>query len=362
MFVLLAPAFADPVPMIINGELASEEQWPQTGGLIVSGTATVSGFGTVEGRGLMCSSTLIAPDVVLTAAHCVDVDGLIEAAGTQGVTIESYENLQMGWSRQQYLYEWDLQDSAINGVKEWPTDVVTSSHFVAHEDFDLFTLQVGLADNFDIGLVFLDEPVFDVPFAILPTAEEASQLAVGNPVVIVGWGQQEADPLPGTVGIKQFGTSDISELAAPEFQVGKAYEAVRKCHGDSGGPSFMEVETESSETWRLVGVTSHAYDATTDCRVTGGVDTRVDHHLDWIDATMRAACEDGTRVWCEVPGIIAPPDADGNFAFDLDGTGTGTAGADDEGKGCGCDTGPGPLSALGAAALVATAALRRRRG
>jgi hypothetical protein len=340
---------------IINGEAATEDDWPNTGGLIVSGTAVISGFGEMEGRGLMCSSTLIAPDVVLTAAHCIDVDGLIDAAATQGITVESYEDLQFGWSRQSLLYEWSLEDSAINGVKDWPTDAALSSNFVAHPDFDLFTLQTGLAANHDIGLVFLDAPVTDVDFAIVPTAEEGEQLAVGQEVVIVGWGQQEQDPLPGTVGIKQLGISDISELARPEFQVGAAYEAVRKCHGDSGGPTFLEVETDSAETWRVIGVTSHAYD-TTDCNVTGGVDTRVDAHLDWLDETMRAACDDGTRSWCEWPGLIPPPDAQGRFPWELDG-GTDGDGDDAGGKGCGCDSASGsPLLGL----LLSAAALRRR--
>lgn len=359
---LAATVRADrPAPAIINGEAAADTDWPNTGGLIVSGRADVYGFGEVEGRGFMCSSTLIAPDVVLTAAHCVDVDGLIEAAAVQGVTVQSYEDLQMGWSRQARLDAWDLAASAQYGVLDWPTDAVLSEHFVAHPDFDLFSLQVGLADNHDLGLVFLDEPVFDVPFAILPTSDEAAELAEGDEVVVVGWGQQQQDPIPGTFAIKRMGTSDISAIAAPEFQVGADFAAVRKCHGDSGGPTFREYpDTVSSEAWRLVGVTSHSWDATTDCRVTGGVDTRVDAHLDWIDRTMRDACADGTRSWCEFPGLILPPDADGNFPFEV-GPPTGDGSTDgEEKKGCGCAAPGAPLagSLTGLAALLV---VRRRR-
>ena len=76
---------------------------------------------------------------------------------------------------------------------------------------------------------------------------------------VVGWGQQTSDQNPpaGTVGYKMHGTSHISETADYEFKVGEVESDVRKCHGDSGGPSFMEVETDSSENWRIVGVTSH---------------------------------------------------------------------------------------------------------
>jgi hypothetical protein len=317
---------------IINGGPAKREDWPMTGGLLMGASATIPGFGDLSARALMCSSTLIAPDVVLTAAHCVDIQGLADLAGQGGYPIEDLRDLEFAWSRQEELYQWDLVDSALNGPKEWPEDTVFAVGSVYHPDFDLATLQVGLAKNFDIALVFLAEPVLDVPFAVLPTEEEADQVAVGAPVTIVGWGQQQQDVVPGSVGIKMMAESTIDEVARFEFQVGKEYESGRKCHGDSGGPTFLSVETSSADALRVVGVTSHAYD-TTDCRVTGGVDTRVDFFLDWIDAEMRAACDDGTRVWCDEPGIIAPPDEEGRFAWEN------TAPVEEEqAKGCGCDS------------------------
>jgi len=36
------------------------------------------------------------------------------------------------------------------------------------------------------------------------------------------------------------------------------------------------------------------------------LDTRVDAWLDWIDGEMIKACDDQTRVWCDIPGIIPP--------------------------------------------------------
>ena len=57
---------------------------------------------------------------------------------------------------------------------------------------------------------------------------------------------------------------------------------------------------------RVVGVTSHAYDATTDCFETGGVDTRTDAYLEWIETNMVAYCDSGVRTWCDVPGIVNP--------------------------------------------------------
>ncbi len=353
--LLLAPAAFAQAP-IINGAPAIEGEWPQTGGLVVGGAASVSGFGSVEGRMLMCSSTLIAPDVVLTAAHCIDVEGLLDAAAVQGYTVENLENLEIVWSREGDLSRYELGASLSGAIPDWPADAAFATDWVAHEGFDLFTLQVGLAENDDIGLIFLDRAL-DVPFAILPTADEAAEIAEGDDVVIVGWGQQQQDALPGTVGTKQVADSYIAAIADYEFKVGEMFSDGRKCHGDSGGPSFrMYPDTTSSEKHRLIGVTSHAWDATTDCRMTGGVDTRVDYYLDWIDQAMRDACADGTRAWCEEPGILPPPDADGVFPWELDDA-LADAGEDAEGKGCGCAGVPG--ASLGWLPLLGLLAIRR---
>jgi len=66
------------------------------------------------------------------------------------------------------------------------------------------------------------------------------------------------------------------------------------------------VETGSATKERVVGVTSHSWDST-DCASVGGVETRVDHYLDWIDDEMGDACAEGTRTWCDEPGILPPP-------------------------------------------------------
>ena len=206
---------------------------------------------------------------------------------------------------------------------------------------------IGIAQNNDIALVFLDTPVTEIPHAYLPTNSLGELLNVGDEVDVVGWGQQiatsqfEASPA-GSFAIKQQGTSTISELGAYEFQVGALTEEVRKCHGDSGGPSFLEMDGAL----RVVGVTSHAYDDS-DCFETGGVDTRVDPFLDWIDGEMRIRCEDGTRAWCEVPGIVDPDSID-NGSNENDGS-------EDNEKRSGCSSTANPaqwsLLLLGAMAL-----------
>jgi MYXO-CTERM domain-containing protein len=104
----------------------------------------------------------------------------------------------------------------------------------------------------------------------------------------------------------------------------------------------MDLDVDTEVKTRLIGVTSHAYD-NSDCDEKGGVDTRVDHYLAWIDAEMSARCADGTRSWCDEPGIIPVPMREG-------------------GGGCGCVVAPVPVAGgLWSLGLVALLGLRRRR-
>lgn len=288
----LTPTGADP---IINGTDATTDEYPMAGGLLMDGLISYSGFGDQPLHSFICSSTLIAPDVVLTAAHCIDEFALTFGFGT-------VEELDVRWSRQSDLTSWD----GSNPSAPWPDDAVAAWDWVAHPDFDMQAFDIGIAQNNDIALVFLDAPITDIPHAYLPTNNLGDLLNEGDEVTVVGWGQQSATsqweaPPPGSFAVKQQGLSTISELGSFEFQVGALTSDVRKCHGDSGGPSFLDMEGAI----RVVGVTSHAYDDT-DCFETGGVDTRVDAFLEWIDSEMRIRCEDGSRAWCDVPGIVDP--------------------------------------------------------
>ncbi|MCO4747045.1 MAG: trypsin-like serine protease [Proteobacteria bacterium] len=308
---------------IINGQAATIDTWPESGAMVMG----VNAFGTtIYSAG--CSSTLIAPDTVLLAAHCIDPTVYQQ----QGIDIDATE---LYFSRQADLSGYTL-----------PADAVRVKARARHADFNIFGMGLGVSENSDIALLFLDVALTENPLAVLPTAEEAAQVLEGNAVSVVGWGQQTAtaqgtQPPAGTVGIKMAGVSHIAELGTYELKVGEVVGDVRKCHGDSGGPSFMEVQTESLETWRQIGVTSHSYDMT-DCSQTGGVDTRVDAYLPWIDAQMRGACEDGTRVWCEEPGIIPPEMPE-----------------PEEAKACGCSS--SPVGSLGFGLLLTPFLLRRRR-
>ncbi len=321
---------------IINGDAAEENHYPEAGGLLAGTVLEIQGS-SFDLKMLMCSATLIAPDVVMTAAHCVDLSYYEEMSGMQ------FDDVELVFSRHADLSEY----SGMPGVK-WPTDAAFAWDVAEHPGFSMAEIGIGLSENDDIALLFLEEPLLNVEPAVLPTRSESAGVTEGATVDIVGWGQQTSDQRPpaGTVSVKMEGQSTIGAVADYEFQVGPDSSDVRKCHGDSGGPTFMAVNGGG---YRVIGVTSHAYDMT-DCRETGGVDTRVDHYLDWIDSEMRSRCEDGTRSWCGTDGIIPPGFWDRVNA------------SDDEGvkvTGCGCSQGSSGSVGLWACALLALA-LRRR--
>jgi len=331
---LYAPDTGTDATSIINGTDATIDDYPMAGGMIMDGDIQ-SSFGSGHFRAFLCSSTLIAPDVVLLAGHCLSSDAITGGMGTMTIN-------KIGWSRQADLTS---IDGMSQGTAEWPADTVFAKDWVANPNFDIHQMQTGLAENYDIALLFLDTPITDVEPAYLPTVEEATEIAVGDDVEVVGWGQQTATsqlqrPPAGTYALKQMGQSFLNEVSPYEMQVGAVASDVRKCHGDSGGPTFYTLQnTDTLNPMRIIGVTSHAYD-NTDCNQKGGVDTRVDHYLTWIDQEMTSRCEDGTRVWCDVPGIIPAPVP----------------------KACGCNVAPtAPELGSWGLALLALVGFRRRR-
>ena len=241
---------------------------------------------------LWCSSTLLTPDVVVLAAHCVDPE-IILGLYPETTTLRFY------WTREDDVSSYD-------GTGRLPSDAIEAIGAVYHASYSVAGFDEGIANNHDIALLFLAE-VADEGHAYPVALDESEQLVEEAEVVVVGWGQQST--APDSTGEKMMGVSTVGALGETEFLVGPLAADVRQCHGDSGGPVFLDVLADTTTPLRLVGVTSHAYDETA-CEEVGAVNTRIDAHLDWLDDQLRARCADGFRVWCEEPGLIFAPPAE----------------------------------------------------
>ncbi|WP_244239341.1 S1 family peptidase [Corallococcus carmarthensis] len=149
---------------------------------------------------LLCSGALIAPDVVLTAAHCLSVFG---ESGPYEV----------------FLGPTLLPEPGPGGR------FARVTRAVAHPDY------VPATHAWDAALLRLAVPVTDVPPFRLPSAGDVP-VAPGDPVRAVGYG--DTKDAARSSGQRRQGLLQVTGVTASAFQAGPA--PAMTCVGDSGGP------------------------------------------------------------------------------------------------------------------------------
>ena len=259
----------------------------------------------VDETGLFCTGTLVAPTVVITAAHCMVQEGTLVPISVEGVQV-AYGS---------------------SNVANTPSSKrVPVSTFSTQGYNECNGPGPGLCEANDIAVLMLSEPITDFPSApILASADVASLLTPGTPVIISGYGQTSL--VPGSAGILNIATTDVDQVSATELLVG-APGTHDTCLGDSGGPVYLEADGE----FFLVGVTSRGRaDSATECG-DGGVYTLAPAYTTFIETSSGGA----------YPPASEPGGNGGGGA-----AGAGAGGGGGGGAGAGGDGGVGAASGNG---------------
>jgi secreted trypsin-like serine protease len=259
---------------IVNGQPTNYESWQ-------------GAIGLISNSGTLCTGTLIDPEVVLSAGHCVFLN--------------------------EYNIDFVSNPSALRivggaNILTSPINYSVAAEVIAHPTW---TGEIG---GTDLSVIKLATPITSIDCYNL----RYEQISIGLTGWIVGYGMTSATAQM-SAGVHRAGETTIKSAMGGLMELG---DPAGLCQGDSGGPFFIQADDSS---WRVTGVTSVG-DGT--CSATGGsYDVNVFKNYEWIHEAVQELTGHGL-------GNCAPDiDVDDETGTDTDSdsdTDTDTAGDDDD--------------------------------
>lgn len=282
-------------PPVVGGSTVPSGKWPDA-------VAVLGAKG-------MCTGTLIAPTVVVTAGHCAGIEANQVIANTT--------------------------DYASGGGARANIKSVT-----AYPDWK---------NTFDVSVIVLETPIAGIEPRAVGTACTFTTFTTASHVHLVGFGRTTETGSGGNTQLHEAMASvrdpDCSKglgcepAIAPGGEFVAGGDGTDSCFGDSGGPVYLD--TASGQV--LIGAVSRGVDGSSSVCGGGGIYVRTDKIVDWLEATAKTTI---TKNAC-----AAQPSSDGSDS------GSSSAGAGTDAGGCAASSPSFALAPFAALLLL----LRRRR-